>query len=90
VRIEPGARADVLAALIDAAGAAGFSEVRVEAREPVYPWQRRAYRFATGGRGKKPPWRPVDTVQVLLRAVDSHVSSGALAAPSLCFGRTSR
>lgn len=79
VHIAPGARADVLAALIDAAGAAGFREVAVEAREPMYPWTRRAYRFATGARGKKPPWRPVDTVQVLLRAVDHSVAPGALA-----------
>jgi hypothetical protein len=79
VHIAPGARADVLAALIDAAGVAGFAEVAVEARLPVYPWRRMAYRFATGARGKRPPWRPVDTVQVLLRAVDASIAPGALA-----------
>ncbi len=79
VRIAPEVRADVLAALIDAAGAAGFREVRVEARNPIYPWTLRSYRFATGGRGKKPPWRAVDTVQVLLRSFDAHGDPGGLA-----------
>ncbi|MCE9578176.1 MAG: hypothetical protein K8W52_33935 [Deltaproteobacteria bacterium] len=79
VHIAPTARADVLAALIDAAGVAGFREVAVEARMPMYPWERRVYRFATGARGKKPPWRAVDTVQVLMRAFDHSVAPGALA-----------
>lgn len=79
VRISPDVRADVLAALIDAAGAAGFREVRIEARSPIYPWTLRAYRFATGTRGKKPPWRAVDTVQVLLRSFDAHNDPGGLA-----------
>jgi hypothetical protein len=77
-RIAPGVRADVLAALIDAAGAAGFHEVHVEARVPVYPWALRVYRFATGARGKKPPWRAVDSVQVLLRSIDTRVEAGGL------------
>ena len=79
VRIAPEVRADVLAALIDAAGTAGFREVHVDARTPLYPWSLRSYRFATGTRGKKPPWRAVDTVQVLLRSFDAHEDPGALA-----------
>lgn len=79
VRVLPGTRADVLAALIEAAGTAGFREVHVEARLETYPWRLRAYRFATTARGKKPPWRPVDTVQVLLRQVDARGEPGMLA-----------
>jgi hypothetical protein len=79
VRIAPGTRADVLAAMIDAASAAGFREVHVEARLAAYPWTLRSYRFATSARGKKPPWRPVDTVQVLLRSIDTHQPPGTLA-----------
>lgn len=78
VRIAPGVRADVLASLIDAASTAGFREVHVEARVAVYPWYLRTYRFATGARGKKSPWRPVDTVQVLLRSIDTRADVGAL------------
>jgi len=79
VHILPSVRADVLAALIETAGAARFAEVEVEARAPAYPWTRKGYRFATGRRGRKPPWRPIDTVQVLLRAIDAHVAPGAIA-----------
>jgi hypothetical protein len=78
VRIAPGVRADVLASLIDAASAAGFGEVDVEARAELYPWTLRAYRFATGARGVQAPWRAVDTVQVLLRAIDAHAQPGEL------------
>ncbi|HTJ42639.1 MAG TPA: hypothetical protein VL463_11125 [Kofleriaceae bacterium] len=78
VQVAPGVRADVLAALIDAAGAAGFREVHVESRLAVYPWMLRVYRFATGSRGKKPPWRAVDTVQVLLRQIDTRNEPGGL------------
>jgi hypothetical protein len=78
VRIAPGVRADVLAALIDAASIAGYREVDVEARADLYPWTLRAYRFATGARGVQAPWRAVDTVQVLLRAIDAHAQPGDL------------
>jgi hypothetical protein len=79
VHVLPAVRADLLAALIDTAGAAGFGEVEVEARAPAYPWTLRGYRLATGRRGRRPPWHPVDTVQVLLRAIDAHVAPGAIA-----------
>jgi len=72
VHIAPGARADQLAGILADAAAAGYREVLVQAREEAYPWQLRAYRFSVEPtRGRAAPWRPQDTVQVLLRGVDA-------------------
>src|SRR6266550_4607962 len=54
--------------LIDARKA-GIPRVAVIAREPVYPWRRRAYWIADGF-GLRANLRPTDSLQLLLHAID--------------------
>ena len=72
VHIGPATRADQVAAVVRDAASAGYREVVLQAREGVYPWKLRGYRIQPErGRGRRTPWRPIDTLQVVLRAVDA-------------------
>jgi len=72
VHLPPATRADQVVAVLHDAARAGYREVVIQAREAQYPWRLRGYRVRTErARGpKKTPWRPIDTLQVVLRAID--------------------
>jgi hypothetical protein len=57
---------------------AGISRVAVVAREPVYPYHRRAYWIATGF-GLRANLRPTDSLQLLLHAIDEVAGPGTVA-----------
>jgi hypothetical protein len=57
---------------------AGISRVAVIAREPVYPYHRRAYWIATGF-GLRANLRPTDSLQLLLHAIDEVAGPGTVA-----------
>jgi hypothetical protein len=57
---------------------AGATRVAVIAREPVYPWRRRAYWIATGF-GLRANLRPTDSLQLLLHAIDEVAGPGTVA-----------
>jgi hypothetical protein len=63
--------------LVDARKA-GVKRVALVAREPVYPWRRKAYWVADGS-GLRPNLRPTDVVQLLLHAVDEVSGPGTVA-----------
>ncbi|MDB4956543.1 MAG: hypothetical protein JWO36_4112 [Myxococcales bacterium] len=63
--------------LIDAKKA-GIARVAVIAREPVYPWRRKAYWIAEGS-GLRANLRPTDSVQLLLHSVDEVAGPGTVA-----------
>jgi hypothetical protein len=57
---------------------AGIARVAVIAREPVYPYRRRAYWIATGF-GLRANLRPTDSLQLLLHAIDEVAGPGTVA-----------
>lgn len=63
--------------LIDARKA-GATRVAVVAREPIYPYHRRAYWIATGF-GLRANLRPSDSLQLLLHAIDEVAGPGTVA-----------
>ena len=69
--------AQVRAVLLDARRA-GCAHVAVVAREPVYPYRRRAYWVASGS-GLRANLRPTDSLQLLLHAVDEVAGPGTVA-----------
>ena len=79
VHVVPGARLEALENALAIAGAAGYAEIALQAREPVYPWTMRAYLLPTK-RKRERLGRVTDTVQVYLRAVDAQASGGGAAA----------
>lgn len=77
VFIEPSTSVARLRALGHAAAAAGVRELAIQARMPAYPYPLRAYRVILGRRARKQrvPVRDLDSVQVLIQALD--VAAGA-------------
>lgn len=83
VVIAPSATVDRLRALASAAAAAGFRELALQARVAGYPYDLRAYRVAVGQRGgKRVQVRDIDSVQVLVQALEVALAAG-VALPSL-------
>jgi hypothetical protein len=78
VHMPAAARADQFEGVLADAARAGYRAVILQVRETEYPWTIRGYRFAAARR-RRPgsPWRPADTVQVVLRAVDAERPTGA-------------
>lgn len=78
VQLRPRQEVRVLdAALLDAARA-GWTELALEVRDGAYPWTLREYRIATQRRGRGLGMRAVDSIQLLVRALDA--AAGRLAA----------
>lgn len=77
VFIEPSTSVVRLRALGQAAAAAGFRELAIQARMPAYPYPLRSYRVILSRRARKQrvPVRDLDSVQVLIQALD--VAAGA-------------
>lgn len=69
--------AETRAILIDARKA-GCLRVAIIAREPVYPWHRKAYWVADGS-GLRANLRPTDSLQLLLHAIDEVAGPGTVA-----------
>lgn len=71
LHMDPKTESRHLRAVLDAARAAGYRIVALQARESEFPYPMREYRIAaTGGKGPLAEVRAVDTVQVLVRALD--------------------
>lgn len=64
--------------LLEDARKAGCARIAVIAREPVYPWKRRAYWLAAGF-GLRVDLRPSDSLQLLLHALDEVAGPGTVA-----------
>jgi hypothetical protein len=69
--------AQMRAVLIDARKA-GAQRVAVIAREPFYPYQRKAY-WVADGYGLRANLRPTDSLQLLLHAIDEVAGPGTVA-----------
>lgn len=69
--------AEARAVLIDARKA-GAKRVAVIAREPFYPYQRKAY-WVADGYGLRANLRPTDSLQLLLHAIDEVAGPGTVA-----------
>ncbi len=68
--------AQVRAVLVDARKA-GAQRVAIVAREPVYPYRRRAY-WVADGTGLRANLRATDSLQLLLHAIDEVAGPGAV------------
>jgi hypothetical protein len=64
-------------AMLADARKAGCTRVAAVAREPIYPWRRRAYWIADGA-GLRVALRPTDSLQLLVHAVDEVAGPGAI------------
>lgn len=69
--------AEVRGVLLDARKA-GCARVAVIAREPFFPWNRKAYWIAAGS-GMRANLRPSDSLQLLLHAIDEVAGPGTVA-----------
>jgi hypothetical protein len=77
VHLRPRQEVRVLrSALVDAARG-GWTEVALQVREGTYPWTLREYRLSTRGKSGGVPVRDVDSIQVLIQALD--IAAGRLA-----------
>jgi hypothetical protein len=78
LHVHPGTTlAQVRGVLVDARKA-GCAHVAVIAREPFYPWRRKAYWIADGS-GLRANLRPTDSLQLLVHAVDEVAGPGTVA-----------
>lgn len=81
IHLVPGARVEALENALAIAGQAGYPAIALQAREPAYPWQLRAYLVPATRKGRRTRLgRATDTVQVHLRAVDATASGDGAAA----------
>jgi hypothetical protein len=74
VHIWPSDRVALLRTVLDVANRAGYRFLSLEVRERHYPYLPREYRLAMGGKGVRVQARDTDTIQVLVRFLDSAVS----------------
>jgi hypothetical protein len=81
VWIGPGTDLGRLRLLGEAARAAGYSQIAIQARAPRFPYELREYRVGLARRSTL-PLRNVDSVQLLISALDNGLASG-LAMPAL-------
>ena len=76
VHLVPDARVEALETALEIAGAAGYQAVAIAAREPVYPWELRAYQLPAPRRGRRARLgRATDTLQVYLRSLDARATA---------------
>ncbi|HWN69532.1 MAG TPA: hypothetical protein VNM90_17945, partial [Haliangium sp.] len=81
VWIGPGTDLGRLRLLGEAARTAGFRQIAIQTRAPQYPYELREYRVALARRSTI-PLRNVDSVQLLISALDNGLASG-VAIPAL-------
>jgi hypothetical protein len=71
-------------AVVVGAGKAGYRAVALQVRSRLYPYPLGEYRIATGrGSGESVDIRDVDTVQILVRALDAATARAGGAAPAI-------
>lgn len=75
VWIGPGSDLGRLRLLGEAARTAGFRQIAIQTRAPQYPYELREYRVALARRSTL-PLRDVDSVQLLISALDNDLASG--------------
>ncbi len=78
LHIRPDATLEQVRAVLVDARKAGCAHVAVVAREPEYPYRRRAY-YVAAGYGLRANLRPTDSLQLLLHAVDEVAGPGTVA-----------
>ncbi len=76
VHLKPRTEVRHLLAVLEAAGAAGYRTVALQARGRQYPYPMREYRLAIRG-GRTVSVRDVDTIQYLVRTLDNAAGRGA-------------
>jgi hypothetical protein len=78
VFLSPADRVDTLRAVMAEAASAGFTEVALQTRDIGYPYPLMGYRIATKAKPglAKAPARDVDTIQVLIEALDASIGLG--------------
>ena len=76
-------------AVVAAAARAGYRTVALQVRGKTYPYALGEYRIAAarGGRGESVDIRDVDTVQILVRALDAAAGRAGGDAPIRLAGR---
>lgn len=76
VHFEPGARVGDLRPLLRDAEAAGITQLALQTRAPDYPYPLVEYRVSTSSKGKnhRVHVRDVDTIQVLIQALDAFIT----------------
>ncbi|HLU66471.1 MAG TPA: hypothetical protein VKZ63_09365 [Kofleriaceae bacterium] len=79
VHLGPRTEVRHLRAVVREAARAGYRAVALQARERAYPYALREYRIAAGARGARAvaDVRDVDSVQILVRALDAAVGRAA-------------
>jgi len=77
--LHPKDRVRTLRPILEDAGKAGYREVALLVRKREYPYEKREYRLAVGGkaRGQRVGVRDIDTIQVLVQALDVAARSSA-------------
>ena len=85
VYLRPSARVSDVRAIITDAAAAMFSHIALQVRAAAYPYPLREYRLATQKRrgSGKVRVRDVDTVQILVQALDVTAAGDRAGAPSI-------
>ncbi len=71
--LRPGARIAMFRTIAQDAATAGFDEIDLLTRQPEYPYDKRSYRISIGrrARGFKVRVRDVESIQVMVQALDS-------------------
>ncbi|HWM87716.1 MAG TPA: hypothetical protein VNO33_17805 [Kofleriaceae bacterium] len=81
VHLKPRSEVRQLRDALRAAGAAGFRTVALQARQREFPYSLVEYRLATRGGGRPVPASDVDTIQFLVRSLDTAAKNGGGARP---------
>jgi hypothetical protein len=71
VHLKPRAEVRHLRDVLRAAAAAGYPEIAIQARRREYPYELVEYRLATRGAGRAIEVRDIDTIQFLVRTLDT-------------------
>jgi hypothetical protein len=77
VHLRPRQETRVLRAALADAAKAGWTTVALQVRAGAYPFELREYTLATRGRGPAVEVRDVDSIQVLVQALDAAVTRQA-------------
>lgn len=78
LHLHPDIKLQEVRALLADARRAGCVHVAVVAREPFYPWRRRVY-WVAEGTGMRANLRPIDSLQLLVHAIDEVAGPGTVA-----------
>jgi|GEM_PF-3262015 len=74
VHLLPDTKVQTLRVLAADAAAAGFTQIALQARRSEYPYEIRQYAISLGRKGARVDVRDIDSVQILVRALDLNKS----------------